>query len=76
MKVRIKVRIKENCYKLIWKWYLTPLTLNIVNQNLSSLCWKCKKEKRKGCTCICGGLVKKEGKNSATVSYDCLTEYC
>ena len=41
----MSVRIKENCYKVIWRWYLMLVKPNIINKNVLSLCWRCKKEK-------------------------------
>ena len=41
----MSIRVKENCYKVGSRWYLTPTGLNIINKNVPSQCWRSKKEK-------------------------------
>lgn len=34
------IRIKENVYKLVWRWYLTPMKINHIDTKYSNLCWR------------------------------------
>uniref|UniRef100_A0A803U0J0 Reverse transcriptase domain-containing protein n=1 Tax=Anolis carolinensis TaxID=28377 RepID=A0A803U0J0_ANOCA len=36
----LSIRVKENYYKLIWKWYLTPVRIAYMNKNNSKNCWR------------------------------------
>ena len=54
----MSVRIKENFYKVIWRWYLPPVKMNIMDKSVSTLCWSLKK--RRGRIYICGGYAKEE----------------
>lgn len=33
--------VKENYYKIFFRWYLTPKTISKIYGNCSDLCWKC-----------------------------------
>ena len=35
------VRIKDSFYKLIWRWYLTPVKLNIMVSKYYTAFWRC-----------------------------------
>lgn len=43
IKISTCTNIQENCYKLIYRWYMTPKKLENINKTSSNLCWKCKK---------------------------------
>lgn len=40
----LSVRIKEHNYKVVWKWYLTPLRLSLMDNKISKKCWRCDME--------------------------------
>lgn len=35
--------IQENCFKVLYRWYMTPKKLAKISKNLSNYCWKCRK---------------------------------
>lgn len=40
----LSIRIKEHNYKVIWKWYLTPIRLFQMDNKVDKMCWRCKVE--------------------------------
>uniref|UniRef100_A0A803SXK3 Reverse transcriptase zinc-binding domain-containing protein n=1 Tax=Anolis carolinensis TaxID=28377 RepID=A0A803SXK3_ANOCA len=36
----MSIRIKENYYKVVWRWYLTPIRLNQIDKKYSKQCWR------------------------------------
>uniref|UniRef100_A0A803T4M9 Reverse transcriptase zinc-binding domain-containing protein n=1 Tax=Anolis carolinensis TaxID=28377 RepID=A0A803T4M9_ANOCA len=36
----MSIRIKENYYKVVWRWYLAPIRLNQIDKKYSKQCWR------------------------------------
>uniref|UniRef100_R4G9D8 Reverse transcriptase domain-containing protein n=1 Tax=Anolis carolinensis TaxID=28377 RepID=R4G9D8_ANOCA len=44
LKFTTSIEIRENWYKMFFRWYYTPAKLAKFNKNSSNKCWKCNKE--------------------------------
>ena len=40
----VNVQVQENAYKILSRWYKTPLKLHRINPALSKVCWRCNLE--------------------------------
>lgn len=40
----MNVQVQENAFKILSRWYRTPLKLHLINPAVSQICWRCKKE--------------------------------
>lgn len=45
IKISLAQNIKENVYKMHYRWYLTPEKLSEIYKQLDAKCWKCREEK-------------------------------
>lgn len=43
IKISICIKLKENCYKVMYRWYSKPKNLANMNGNMFNKCWKCQK---------------------------------
>lgn len=41
-KIVIPTNIKENLFKMVYRWHITPKELSYMNKDISNKCWKCK----------------------------------
>lgn len=44
LKYTTSQQIKENIYKMVYRWHLTPRKLSYMYKNVNPICWKCRKE--------------------------------
>lgn len=58
IKISVCYTIQENCYKLLYRWYMTLKKLAKINKNLSVHAGN--PSKKKDQCIICGGLVNKQ----------------
>lgn len=42
IRISMCTAIQENCYKVMYQWYMTPKKLAKIHENYSNRCWKCK----------------------------------
>lgn len=44
IKISTSNNLKENCFKMLYSWYMTPTKLANMNDKMSKKCWKCKEK--------------------------------
>lgn len=41
LKISTSSIVQENCYKMLFRWHLTPKKLSMIYKGMSNRCWKC-----------------------------------